>query len=177
MEASTSETRARWREYSRQRKIRLRELGLCTRCGKQPLSTRNHCEGCAREMNRKTIMQRRGMASIGLCTLCPQDRAKPLASKTMCEACLRKHNARSHRHYEERTLYVYDYFIVSLPGNLANTLREIGLHAITEAKDRARLHIKPATWIARHISGQPGDFHVTFRVCRKRRASTRKKKL
>lgn len=68
--------------------------------------------------------------------------------------------------------YQYDYYTVEVPGDLADTLQELGDHAINEARGRARLYCMPAHWEATHVSGEVGDFTVTFRVCRKRNRRT-----
>lgn len=64
--------------------------------------------------------------------------------------------------------FVYDYYTVSVPGDLADTVEALAEQAITEAKERAKLYCVPAVWTAERIGGDVGDFEVRFRVCRKR---------
>ena len=67
-------------------------------------------------------------------------------------------------------LTCYDYYTIDVPGDCADTIEELGGIAINEARERARLYCIPALWTARLISGAVGDWEVTFRVSRKRRA-------
>lgn len=62
----------------------------------------------------------------------------------------------------------YDYYDIEVPGDCANSIEELGQHAITEAEERTRLCCIPAQWIATRVSGNVGDCTVQFRVCRKR---------
>ena len=70
--------------------------------------------------------------------------------------------------------FCYDYYDVSVPGDVFDTedpkecLRELGQLAIQEAEQRTKLYCIPAVWTAEHVSGEPGDWEVKFRVCRKR---------
>lgn len=41
------EWRSRYRDLGRAREQRLRESGLCVKCGKRPLATKNECRACA----------------------------------------------------------------------------------------------------------------------------------
>jgi len=63
----------------------------------------------------------------------------------------------------------YDYYVVDVPGDCADSIDELGDVAIAEARERARLYCIPALWLARRISGDVGDWTVRFRVCRQRR--------
>lgn len=62
----------------------------------------------------------------------------------------------------------YDYYTVAVPGDLADNMEALAEQAITEARERAKLYVMPATWTATHISGEVGDFEVKFRVRRAR---------
>ncbi len=62
----------------------------------------------------------------------------------------------------------YDYYDVSVPGDCADSIEELGQIAINEATDRARLYCLPALWTAERVAGDVGDWTVRFRVCRKR---------
>jgi hypothetical protein len=64
--------------------------------------------------------------------------------------------------------FVYDYYLVDLPGDLDITYRQMSDHAIYEARERTRLYCTPAVWSAVRIRGQFGDNTITFKVCRKR---------
>lgn len=64
----------------------------------------------------------------------------------------------------------YDYYTVSIPGDLSDDMTVLADQAITEAKERAKLYVMPATWTATRISGEIGDHEVTFKVSRKRNA-------
>lgn len=61
-----------------------------------------------------------------------------------------------------------DYYTISVPGDCADSMQELGSIAINEARERAKLYCMPATWEAKHISGQLGDWEVSFRVVRTR---------
>lgn len=67
----------------------------------------------------------------------------------------------------------YDYYEVSIPGDLADTLQELGQQAIREAEERTKLHAMPCEWTAEPIRGTVGDYEVMFRVRRKRRTPAR----
>jgi len=64
--------------------------------------------------------------------------------------------------------FQYDYYTVSIPGDLSDDMTVLADQAITEAKERAKLYCVPATWTAQRISGEIGSFEVVFRVTRKR---------
>ena len=67
--------------------------------------------------------------------------------------------------------FVYDYYEVSLPGDIfdgEDALERLANLAIDEARERAKLYCIPAEWTAERISGEVGDFEVTFKVRRKR---------
>jgi hypothetical protein len=66
---------------------------------------------------------------------------------------------------------VRDYYTVTVPGDLADTVTDLAVAAINEARERTRLYCIPAEWTATLIAGEPGDFEVTFRVVRRRRAA------
>jgi len=65
--------------------------------------------------------------------------------------------------------YKYDYYDVEVRGDCADSIKELGQIAITEAADRTRLYCLPALWTAVRVVGDVGDWAVRFRVCRKRR--------
>jgi hypothetical protein len=62
--------------------------------------------------------------------------------------------------------YRHDYYRVDLPGDCAETIKELGHIAIREAEERTKIYAMPCNWIAKHIGGEIGDFSVKFRVCR-----------
>ena len=62
----------------------------------------------------------------------------------------------------------YDYYRVEVPGDCADSIRELGAIAITEARERARVYAMPCDWTATHVSGDVGDFVVRFQVRRRR---------
>lgn len=64
--------------------------------------------------------------------------------------------------------YRYDYYQIDIPGDLSDNLEDLANQAIVEAREKAKLYCMPALWTAQHVSGEVGDFNVTFRVCRKR---------
>lgn len=69
--------------------------------------------------------------------------------------------------------YIYDYYVIDLPGDLVDPedkewKKLMGEYAITEARERAKLYCIPALWTAELKKGEPGDFTVYFKVCRKR---------
>ena len=61
-----------------------------------------------------------------------------------------------------------DYYTVSVPGDVYDTVEELADLAINEARERTRIYAMPAVWAAKLVKGQPGDFEVTFKVTRKR---------
>jgi hypothetical protein len=71
---------------------------------------------------------------------------------------------------------VRDYYQVSVPGNCAESLEELGDIAIQEARERAKLYVVPCNWEAQHVAGELGDFEVKFKVCRTRHKATSKTK-
>jgi hypothetical protein len=71
---------------------------------------------------------------------------------------------------------VYDYYLVDVPGDCADSIEELGQQAIRDAEERTRLYCMPATWIAKHIGGEVGNWYVRFRVCRMRNRVERKVK-
>jgi hypothetical protein len=66
--------------------------------------------------------------------------------------------------------FVRDYYLVQLPGDCADSLDIAAQLAIVEARERARLYCLPCEWQVTHLSGEPGDSEVVFRVRRKRQA-------
>lgn len=64
---------------------------------------------------------------------------------------------------------VRDYYMVTVPGEVADDIDTLADIAISDARERTRLYAMPATWTATIISGEPGDYVVTFRVRRTRR--------
>jgi len=61
-----------------------------------------------------------------------------------------------------------DYYTVQVPGDAADSVADLADIAIDEARDRARLYCMPALWTATLVSGELGDWSVTFRVRRTR---------
>ena len=66
-------------------------------------------------------------------------------------------------------MFRYDYYDVEVPGDCADSIRDLGRIAITEAENRTRLYCLPALWYVVRIVGVVGDWVVQFRICRKRR--------
>ena len=64
--------------------------------------------------------------------------------------------------------YKYDYYTVSVPGDLETTMHGLSQWAINEAKEGARLCVIPCEWLAWPIQGKVGDLEVKIRVRRKR---------
>jgi hypothetical protein len=71
--------------------------------------------------------------------------------------------------------FVYDYYLVVVPGNCPRTVKELGGRAIDVARERARLYCLTCAWTARLVAGEVGDFEVTFRVRRRRNRGEGKK--
>jgi hypothetical protein len=63
----------------------------------------------------------------------------------------------------------YDYYVVDVPGDCADSLEELAEIAIAEARERTRLYCIPANWYAKWICGEIGGWVVRFKVCRQRR--------
>ena len=64
--------------------------------------------------------------------------------------------------------YTYDYYTVSVPGDLEATIKGLGRWAIRDAEERASIWAVPCEWTAEPVSGKVGDYEVKFRVRRKR---------
>ena len=64
--------------------------------------------------------------------------------------------------------YTYDYYTIAVPGDADDSLESLAGLAIDVAVEGARLYCVPAVWTAEHVSGEVGDWEVTFRVRRKR---------
>jgi hypothetical protein len=65
-------------------------------------------------------------------------------------------------------MLVRDYYTVSIPGDLSDEMADLERQAITEARERTRLHVIPCEWSVKLIKGEIGSHEVIFRVCRKR---------
>ncbi len=71
--------------------------------------------------------------------------------------------------------FVYDVYMIELPGDMADDVKEMGRYAITEAEERATLWTVPAVWTATLVKGEIGVSNtVTFKVVRKRHKSNRR---
>lgn len=55
-------------------------------------------------------------------------------------------------------------FTVSVPGDLADTIEELGGYAIDQTREESPVYAMPCHWSAERISGEPGDWEVTFKV-------------
>lgn len=76
-------------DSSKQRRDQLKAAGLCTYCGKNPLTTVALCEVCRQKYvvdRQKRVREERTAA--GLCAQCGKE---PLVTKTQCEKCRDKH--------------------------------------------------------------------------------------
>lgn len=67
--------------------------------------------------------------------------------------------------------FVYDYYTVSVPGDLSDSMEELGQQAIREAEERTKLYCIPCQWSAEPIKGEIGSYKVLFLVRRKRNKS------
>jgi hypothetical protein len=63
---------------------------------------------------------------------------------------------------------IYDYYIIDVPGDCADTIEELADIAILEARERAKLYCMPCDWRATVIEGEVGCFNVRFKVRRRR---------
>ena len=61
-----------------------------------------------------------------------------------------------------------DYYLIRLPGDMEDNLKDMENHAIEEARCRTQVWAWPAEWRVTHISGHPGDSEVVFQVRRTR---------
>ena len=52
--------------------------------------------------------------------------------------------------------FKYDYYDVEVPGDCADSIRDLGRIAITEAENRTRLYCLPALWYVVRIVGVVG---------------------
>lgn len=64
--------------------------------------------------------------------------------------------------------YVYDYYLVDIPGDAFQSYADAQSQAITEARERTRLHCSPCEWWSETISGAIGDNNIVVKVTRKR---------
>ena len=62
----------------------------------------------------------------------------------------------------------YDYYIIDVPVDCADTLDALADIAINEARERAKLYCIPCDWSATVISGKGGNSDMRFRVRRRR---------
>ncbi len=58
------------------------------------------------------------------------------------------------------------HFRITLPGDLLGTMAELADYAIYVAREEADTFVIPCRWEARHVSGDVGDWEVTFDVVR-----------
>ena len=65
-------------------------------------------------------------------------------------------------------MITHDYYTIRIPGDIADDLSTLADTAIEEAASRTKLRVIPADWTVKHVSGQPGDLEVVFRVRRTR---------
>jgi hypothetical protein len=65
-------------------------------------------------------------------------------------------------------MFTYDYYVIGVPGDLAESMQELAEQAIAEAREKARLYCMPCEWSAHAISGEVGGMEVRFKVRRKR---------
>ena len=90
-------------EYSRERRQRFRDEGLCTHCGKEPRPGRRSCARCAERMRlagrkyqARLVQQSReryqARRAEGLCGTCGE---QPEDDGAMCEACRVRHRGRA----------------------------------------------------------------------------------
>ncbi len=66
---------------------------------------------------------------------------------------------------------IYDYYTIAVPGDCVSTMSELHSIAIDQARELTRLYCIPAEWTSTLISGEIGDYEVTFRVRRRRHKS------
>lgn len=66
------------------------------------------------------------------------------------------------------TKYSYDYYEVKIPGDMSDEMGDLKEQAIVEARERSKLYVVPCEWEVKLVSGNVGDFEVTFMVRRKR---------
>lgn len=62
----------------------------------------------------------------------------------------------------------YDYYTISLPGDLFLEIEHFKNYAVNQAMEQTKLYCVPAEWSAKLVKGEVGDNEITFKVCRKR---------
>jgi len=80
-------------EVQRARRRRLREQGLCTRCGKEP-SVGRRCDACRQQENAAALRRYYRLRADGMCTQCGRRSA---GGSACCEVCAPKMAERQRR--------------------------------------------------------------------------------
>lgn len=62
----------------------------------------------------------------------------------------------------------YNYYRVSVPGDMDTDIEKLANYAIDIVRERTRIWYSNCTWRAERVYGEPGDPEVIFRVCRTR---------
>lgn len=62
----------------------------------------------------------------------------------------------------------YDYYVVSVPRDCADTIEELAQIAVSQAEENTRLYCIPCIWEAKLICGDLESTNVVFQVRRKR---------
>lgn len=63
----------------------------------------------------------------------------------------------------------YDYYIITLPGDMFENTNDFLRAAIEEAEAKTKLWVTPCVWTAQIIEGKIGDWEIKIKVRRKRR--------
>lgn len=83
-------------------------LGLCRRCGEEPLPGKTRCHKCHEAHLNYSKLHKEKAIKNGLCRYCCK--AESLTNKTMCAECLASHSAKEkHRNQNNRQLCIEKY--------------------------------------------------------------------
>lgn len=64
--------------------------------------------------------------------------------------------------------FVYDYYVVDVPGDAFDDKQYVMQQAISEARERTKIYAMPASWTAKVLSGEIGSHNIVVKVTRKR---------
>ena len=78
------EHKSRAKESKNKLYLSRRELGLCERCGENPLHTKHLCIECSKKYTKVTKQRRQKKKEDGICTVCGKN---PLHTETLCVEC------------------------------------------------------------------------------------------
>lgn len=103
LDAATLQMRIKEIEW----RIDMKTRGLCTRCGKRPLSTGTSCQECSEKRTQNKITEGTRRRLTGLCASCGK---APRTYRSLCGRCNKIMQARKQKQYRELRVQVLDHF-------------------------------------------------------------------